>query len=264
MGTFTVYLKINTNQVWASGFLATEGYIYYVSSETEDTPNYIYSWGGSEQFGTWPGTAIRSVAGVEQLSGVVNFNGSAGYIYKIPVDNSDSGFKFSNNGNYQSNDKTLTLGGTYWYDSATADENATTALNLIDKIEKARNAASYTKNAKTFNYTVCGISASKSTELYNEYAGIGSATAKSYFDSSTTYTWKDATSNDADTNQKNWTFAEIIHQLGVQGGVISASGSRTLNIIPNAEVAIPAIASVTGLITMTAVGGFFFLKKKPF
>lgn len=61
----------------------------------------------------------------------------------------------------------------------------------------------------------------------------------------------------------------VTHHAGltrfITGRTISSgSGSRTLNIASNNEVAMPAIASVTGLVTMTAVGGFFFLKKKPF
>ena len=44
----------------------------------------------------------------------------------------------------------------------------------------------------------------------------------------------------------------------------NASGSRTLNAIPATEAAVPATVAVVGMVSMTAVGGFFFLKKKPF
>lgn len=46
--------------------------------------------------------------------------------------------------------------------------------------------------------------------------------------------------------------------------VISPFGSRTLKTISETSAATPAIVAVVGLTTLTAVGGFFLLKKKPF
>lgn len=43
-----------------------------------------------------------------------------------------------------------------------------------------------------------------------------------------------------------------------------SSGSRALISVSNSEAAVPATVAVVGLVSMTAVGGFFFIKKKPF
>ena len=51
----------------------------------------------------------------------------------------------------------------------------------------------------------------------------------------------------------------------VVGRTISnPSGSKTLSLNPTVEAAVPATVAVVGMVSMTAVGGFFFLKKKPF
>lgn len=42
------------------------------------------------------------------------------------------------------------------------------------------------------------------------------------------------------------------------------SSRNVLNTIAASEAAVPATVAVVGLVSMTAVGGFFFLKKKPF
>ena len=261
-GSIGIYLKTNTNQVWASGYIPDEGYIYYVSAESYTTPNYIYSWGGTEQFGTWGGTAITSVSGYKELSTVVNFNGKQGYIYKIPVNSSDSNFKLHNNSGTESVNKTLTLGGTYWWDSTTADMDATIALDLIDRIETARIAASYTKGNASFSYSVCGISQSTAASLCNEYNAITSSAAKSYFDKSTTYTWIDATSND-NSNQQNWTFKQIIDQLAaISSGNGSGTNSKYFQSLTITESFVPIAVVVTSLISSAALGTFFLLRKK--
>ena len=46
--------------------------------------------------------------------------------------------------------------------------------------------------------------------------------------------------------------------------VISPFGSRALKTISNSSAAVPAVMAVAGLTILTAVGGFFLLKKKPF
>ena len=46
--------------------------------------------------------------------------------------------------------------------------------------------------------------------------------------------------------------------------VVSPFGSRALKTISNSSAAVPAVVAVVGLTTLTAVGGFFLLKKKPF
>ena len=61
----------------------------------------------------------------------------------------------------------------------------------------------------------------------------------------------------------------VTHHAGltrfIVGRTISnPSGSRSLSANSVVEAAAPATVAVVGLVSMTAVGGFFFLKKKPF
>ncbi len=53
--------------------------------------------------------------------------------------------------------------------------------------------------------------------------------------------------------------------FNISGGVGTfASSSRALNTLPVQEAAVPATIAVVSMVSLTAIGGFFFLKKKPF
>lgn len=269
-GSISLYLNHTNGQLWATGFASTTSYIYYISAESYPTTNHIYSFDGEKQFGqSDAGKSITSISGYKQLSTVLNFNGEAGYIYRIPIKNTDYTFQLvSNDKSARTGNLTLTLHTAYWWQSTPGNGNADAALalDLIDRVEDARNAASYTKSAVTLNYSICGIAPATAGALWEEYYGLNE-TAKAYVDATTTYTWKDASSN-ASSNQKNWTYAEIMLQLKeiAKNAGISVSGMKSpLNAVnEDTAAAAPVMIATTGVITLTTVGGYFFIKKKPF
>ena len=233
--------------------------IYYVSSATDsDSPDCIYSWSshGSNQFGNFPGTWVATAG--ENVTGVVQFQGSYKRIYKISIWN-DS-FKFSwgggtDAGGGETGDKTVTDGAAYWWDGG-ANTDAGAALALIFDVEAARNSVSAHGSIK--DYSICGISQSTASSLVGRYNGLTSA-QQAYINSSTTKTYIGTSSTEGQVS-----FVDIFEQLSK----IASSGSKSplasslfLRIgggDANLSLTIIIIASVTTL----SVGGYFFLRKK--
>lgn len=255
-GNISLYAKYTS--------LVDDSYIYYVTGSESTTGDYIYTFNGDEQFGGWPGKAITSVTGALEVHGVVCFQGTSQYIYKIPYSTSanDTGLIIHNNSGTQTVNMSLVSHSAYWFitDESLVDyhnDDAGTALDLIFAVEAKRNAVTASGNIAA--YSICGISASDAASLYNTYYGLSSSIKTNYIDNSTTYTY-DGTDK---TKQTNVSFADIMAELKT----IALKGSQTVlgtsrNVLRNnnnSTVIIIAIACVSGLST---VGAFFLLKKK--
>ena len=253
--------------------LNNDTYIYYVTSisdGSQDTPDYIYAWGDlGEQFGSFPGVRVTSAPGVTVVSGVLNFQGSYKKIYKIPMSSTITGhFKFSYDGGgtgKESANLLFSAGSAYWYTNEANyhNDDAGKALDLLVAAEAKRNAVSnYGEHNQ--NWSVCGISASDAATLWNQYYAL-TASQKGYVDSTTAYTWKDASSNNTDTNQKNWTYAEIMLQLkdiAIKGGQTVSGGSNISNPLALNENSTAIIIVVVSTLSLVALGGFFFIKRR--
>lgn len=241
-GTYDVILKNDGNDGGIIEFKLHEGpvnsYIYYVLENNTPTNDYIYSWGGSEQFGAWPGTKVTEVAGVSEVSGngVMHFQGSETpkLIYKIPViigyPSGDSSFKWNNNYDWQSEGQPLVAGAAYWY-TGPANADAGAAIDFIVTVEAKRNAAT--------GYSVCNISAEDSAALVDAY-GLLDDGVKAYVDSSSTYTHK----RDGSEEEELVSFAVIMEQLAKQAGGSGSSASMNNLLGTNGTMVIVILATV--------------------
>ena len=232
-------------------------YIYYVTNSSLATTDYIYSWGGSEQFGAFPGKAITSITNVEELTGngVVHFQGgNAKLIYKIPISTGypegDAKFMFNNGtSEYKSDERLIENEQTYWWTGA-ANNNATEAIKFLKVLEARRNEVA--------DYSVCNILPANASFLVNLYNGYSQEIRETYIDCSTIYTWKDISK----TENELVSVRKIMEQLSEIGNVALVNSSRiTLENSLNTN-ALFIIIVLTSILSISGLGVYLYAKKR--
>ncbi len=262
IGNASVTIKKHTN--------SHSSYIYYVSAVTnpeQDTPDYIYAWDevGNKQYGGWPGKGIMvnpDHVG-ENVTGVVNFEGSFKKIYRIST---TTGYPtgvnkliFNNNDTLQSEAFDMIDGAAYWWNGTGANVNAGSALDLIFDIEAKRNAVSAHGDIK--NFSICGISEVDANTIVNTYNGLN-ADARHMVDTSTTYTYKPS----GEEGETNVTFRDIVVVLGrlydleVIGSprtIIGANGGAAID-----STTLIAVISIIALVSISSIVVLVVIKKR--
>ena len=230
VGTYDIILKNNNDD---GGIVeikkheaASESYIYYVTNSASQTGDYIYSWGGSMQFGSFPGTSIVALVSANKAeevttNGVLHFQGgeTAKLIYKIKVTTGyptgDSMFMFNNGtSEYKSDEREIEFNNAYWW-TGSANNDAAQALNFLVTAESFRNGAA--------DYSVCNIAEGNAKTLVNMYNGLSEDQRKIYVDTSTVYTWADKTK----TSQTMISYKDVVETLGVIGKTAVVGSART-------------------------------------
>ena len=235
------------------------GYIYYVSNSASATTDYIYSWGADEQFGAFPGTAIASVTGVEEMTGngVIHFQGgdTAKLIYKIPVTigypSGDTTFMFNNgSGDYKSEERALVDGAAYWW-TGIPNTDAGEAIEFLAFAEDIRNHAEDT--------SVCNISAANAALIVNGYNALDDSLAATYIDGTTVYTYR----RDGESGNELVSYRVVVEQLGKIANITvdGAVSSYRFDILSGSNLSI-VIISVATVSALAATLFFVFKKKK--
>ena len=242
-----------------------ETYIYYVTNSNAATTDYIYSWGGSEQFGSFPGTSIADLVKDDKATevtgnGVLHFQGSETpkLIYKINIDMGypvgDSMFMFNNGtSEYKSDERAISAEKVYWW-TGPANSYAKWGLEFLLTVEAYRNSAG--------DYSVCNIDADSAAFLVGQYNSLPEDSRVTYVDTTTVYTWTDSTK----TAEGLISYKQVMIQLGKIGGVAPVGSSLPdipafYNDTASNNAAI-AIIIVTSCLAITAVGVLLIVKKK--
>ncbi len=251
----SIYAKYTT--------LVADSYIYYMTGAESVTTDYIYSFGGDCQFGGWKGTLITAVDGVEEVHGVLTFNATPQYIYKIPYSTTaeDSNVIFASDSS-QSADLVLTPGCAYTFGGVAAGyADMATAFEFLLSAENVRNAVTADAKKKILAYSVCGISASDAATLYAAYSALNKD-AKTYVDHSFAYTYNGAYDGVNTPSNDNISYETIMQQLyaiGVAGGTIAAA-QAIVNNDTTAQSTITVITLVS--LGVLATAGIFYSRKK--
>ncbi len=254
-GNFDIYAKYVD--------IAADSYIYYVTGSESVTGDYIYTYGGDEQFGSWPGTAITAVVDVADVHGVLAFQGTQQKVYKIPFMSTADTNVILNNGKdgdekVQTPNMTLTAGAAYWFsDVSDANVKAGKALDLLLKVEAARNAVVASEGILA--YSVCGIAPAQAAELYNEYYALEDKDV--YVDSTTTWTYNGAYSDPA-PEETQISYYDVMQQLkaiAVKGGqeVSGAKVNTTVN-SNNSMIIIVLVSSMS----LIAISALFIIRRR--
>jgi len=257
-GTFDFILGNNTLSIYKHSD-AENTYIYYVLENNVATNDYIYTWGGSEQFGAWHGTKITEIEGVEEVSGngVLHFEGSdtPKLIYKIPVKIGypvgDLGFKFNNGSDVSSSTEgELSAHAAYWFD-AICNQDAGAAIDFLVEAEEYRNSAE--------DYSVCNVSKDNAAALVAKYNSL-SESIRGYIDSSKVHTY---TAQDM-SSEGLVSYKSVVERLGMIGEVEVVGSSIKLVSAPytrNSNMTI-LIVTISAIVCTSTVAILFVVKKR--
>lgn len=238
----------------------TDTYVYYVTNSGEATNDYIYSWGGSMQFGAFPGTKITEITEVEEVTGgVLHFQGGSDkkLIYKIPLQagypTGDNMFMFNNGtSEYKSDERSIMATATYWW-TGPSNIDATKGLEFLIEAERVRNAAE--------KHSVCNISRADAKTIVDRYNNnIGSDVRTTYVDTSSTYTWTSADMKDSTLVN----YRDIIIRLASIAGSTYVAGSSLIYLgnHPNFDVTVPSILAVIVVTGAISTATLIILKKR--
>ena len=240
-----------------------ETFIYYVTNSADTTTDYIYAWGGEEQFGEFPGTSIASLVAADKAeeltgNGVVHFQGgeTAKLIYRINISKGypvgDSMFMFDNGTmSYKSAERAIVNEHAYWW-TGDANYDAAQAIQFIELLEAYRN--------KVSGSSVCDMIVEDATFLVNQYNGTDETIRTTYIDDSTIYTYADKTR----TTNTLVTVKKIMIELGRIAG-IPVVGVSSSNYLFTADINgsnIVLIISVVALVSVSSLSLLIVLKKR--
>lgn len=236
----------------------TDTYIYYVTNSGEATNDYIYSWGGSNQFGAFPGTKITEITEVKEVTGgVLHFQGGSDkkLIYKIPLQTGyptgDNMFMFNNGtSEYKSDERSITETATYWW-TGPANMEATSGLEFLLEAEIIRNSAA--------NTSICNISSTDAKKIVDAYNSLSESIRTIYIDSSSTFTWTSIEMKD----NTLVSYKAIVERLALVSGV-SVAGSSLINLgnHPNFNITVPSILAVIVVAGTITTATLIILKKR--
>jgi hypothetical protein len=235
-------------------YTTTAGLSYvYFSAPSGWTSCYAYTFGGTTQFGSWPGAKVSDVTDGVNYKGKDLASGSGIYRIGYLASANDTTIIFNNNSGNQTANLTLAAGTFYKLtDASTGDAGSGAAAAVVYDLNVARRSVA--ASGGILAGSLCGISKAKATSLVAEYDNLDAA-YKLYVDAATDYTYKyDDTSNKVDVSCY-W----MVQQLRV----IAASGSGTASISNT-------IAENNGLIITLAIlgagavaaGAMFVFRKK--
>lgn len=212
---------------------------------------YTFEYIGSKKIetnGAWPGTSVLI------KDGNLKFNN--GKLQKATfeyVNSSKAQFIFHDNtSSNKSSDMAYTEGSYYWHNGSAWTKDATRgqAAAFVYDLNSTRLGVTASGNVKAFS--ICGLTPSTWVNRYNAL----SSTAKSYVDSATMYTYKNQSSSGADTTV---TFAEVMSQLSSMVSGNNSSKLLSQNLIEDNNLWIIIVIS---LLSVSAISGFFFIKKR--
>lgn len=243
-------------------------YIYYVTASNTPTNDYIYSWGGSKQFGNdFPGTKVTSCASVAEVTGngILHFQGGddAVLVYKIPViigypDAGDLQFIFSNGTDaYKTADRYFVPHAAYWW-TGDANTDAGAALAFLKQAEDIRNGAT--------NFSVCQVSKENATTVVNAYNALSSTIRTTYVDCTKVYTY---TTEEAGEHapQGLVLYKDVLEQLAKIAGIALEGSERTVSSPiemtgATDSTALIAVVSIIALVSVSSVAVLLVIKKR--
>ena len=249
-GTYDLFL---TNEYKDDGLIdvkkheaANDTFIYYVTNSTSATVDYIYSWGGEQQFGGFPGKSIASLVAAGEAremtgNGVIHFQGgeTAKLIYKINITkgypDGDTMFMFNGGSSeYKSDERSIKNEHAYWW-TGEANHNAAQGIQILEIFENYRNSAADT--------SVCNISQEDAAWIVNFYNEVSQDIRQTYVDCSTVLTHK----RDGSSGEEMVPYRAVIEQLGKIAHVTPVGASRYV------PTDINRTANITTIIIVLAV-----------
>ena len=268
-GTYDFFL---TNEYKDGGILeickheeSESSYIYYVLENNVATGDYIYSWGGTKQFGDFPGTSIQDLITADKASeitgnGVLHFQGSETpkLIYRIEITRGyptgDTTFMFNNGtSSHKSDERSIVLENAYWW-TGPANSDAAEAIDFLVTAEAYRNGAT--------DYSVCNVDEDSAKFIVGQYNALSQTQRETYVDTTTVYTWSDP----EHSGNKLWSYRDVVIQLGKISNT-AVVGSSSLGTIGNPTQiqnndTVVAVTVIVAFVSISALAMLIVIKKR--
>ena len=215
---------------------------------------FVYSFGGDQEFGAWPGTKITTI------TDGVSYQGKYA-VRKVVLAKNDSKIIFNDGtggtkGTTQTNDLKIVDKAYYWVDAAdgsTGDADKGLAAAVVYDINAARKAVVASGDIKVAS--ICGISKATATTLIDEYDGLND-TAKGYVDAATDYVY-----NYADTSKGvDVSFTAIIAQLRLIAAKPASNPAAGVVLDNNTTPVLVMVISLS--VAALAAGGLWMSRRK--
>jgi len=229
--------------------------VYFTNTGWDNT--YVYSFGGQNQFGNWPGAQITTLTNGATLNGI-------GAVYKAELHSEygDDHVIFNDGtggtaGVAQTNNMVVTADACYQLNDAneaTGNIDLGSAAAVVYDINYYR--CNVVASGSILEDSVCGIGKNDAASLIASYDALN-ATAKAYVDNSTdyTYNYQDTAGSAIDIS-----YVDIIAQLRL----LAVDGSSSSTILSGVVNSNPAIILAILFSTISAVGiaTYFIIRKK--
>ena len=229
--------------------------VYFTNTGWDNA--YVYSFGGQNQFGNWPGAQITTLTNGATLNGI-------GAVYKAELHSEygDDHVIFNDGtggtaGVAQTNNMVVTADACYQLNDAneaTGNIDLGSAAAVVYDINYYR--CNVVASGSILENSVCGIGKNDAASLIASYDALN-ATAKAYVDNSTdyTYNYQDTAGSAIDIS-----YVDIIAQLRL----LAVDGSSSSTILSGVVNSNPAIILAILFSTISAVGiaTYFIIRKK--
>ncbi len=235
-----------------STFYLVDGYSWHSSASV-----YAYFWGGTASCASFPGNTmsdsslrLKAFVGETEYSGLQIFeytlSGSAAYV------------KFSNGSGQETGDLSLYDGGVYFYGVA---DTYLPVVNLLISLKS--NLGSYTYGGRTYTKSICALNQTKAkafVDTYDNLAATGGSGIASSVPGSGIVTYNNVQTDNTSTGEVP--LSEVRTAL-INKYPSIVSSSRVLPLISaGMNTSVVTTIVVVSLASLTAIGGYIFLKRR--
>ena len=235
-----------------STFYFVDGYSWHSSRSVT-----AYFWGGTASCAAFPGNTMTD-SGLRLKAYVGDTEYSGLQIFKYTLSGSAAYVKFSNNnGGQETGDLELTDSGIYFYG---VEDSYKPVIQLLITLNSQ--LGSYTYKGRSFANSICHLSQSQAQSFvstYNTLESTGTTRIASSVAGSGLVTYDQEENNSSHTGEVS--LSEVKTAL-VKKYSLSSSGSRLTGFADISNNETIAIIVIVSLVSVSAVGGFFFIRKR--
>lgn len=231
--------------------------VYFVDGHSWHSSSsvYVHYWGGTAS-STYPGSAMTDTGlRLKAYVGETEYSGLR--IYKYTISGSVAYVQFNNN-SAKTGDLRPVNGQVYFY-GVSAETYGVVANFLVDTQSKM---GSYTYGGRSFTKSICAMSQSQAQSFISTYNNLdtnyGSGVASSV-EGSGIVTYDQPELNNTHTGEVS--LESIKNALLKKYPSISPS-SRYITAIASETTSSIAIVVIVSVISVSAIGGYFFLKRR--
>jgi len=229
--------------------------VYFVDGYSWHSNSHVYYWGGTAST-SWPGQTMEDTKlRIKAYVGETEYSGL--HIYKYTISGSVAYLKFDD-GSSETGALRPVNNGVYFYG---VDGKYEPVAQLLVSLKS--NMGSYTYNGRNFSDSICHLSQSQAGTFissYNTLAASSDSDIVSSVSGSGVVTYSQPETSTSATAEIS--LQDIRDSLARKYPSLSSSGRAITNIVNNETTSSIAIVIVVSVISITAIGGYFFIRRR--